>query len=267
MLTWSIKLFKIRGIQLSLHYSFFLLLAFAAWEGFSDEGFHGLIWSCLLLLSFFSCVVLHELGHSLTAMYFGIRVRRILLMPIGGMAEFETIPKEPKKELWITVAGPLVNAAIALILIPFFWNTGSLVSLDNTTSFMGLLRSLLAANIIMGSFNLIPVFPMDGGRIVRALLATYFPYTKATFIAATLGKALALIAIGLVLFYPDRIPFLSPNPFMMIILFSFIFFAGESEYRYLVRRDKEDQYIKSLIEQNRTHFEALPPHSSEPPPL
>jgi Zn-dependent protease len=97
MLSWSINLFRIRGIQLSLHFSFFLLLGYAAWEGFWDEGLNGLLWSSILLISFFTCVVLHELGHSLMAKYFGIQVRRILLMPIGGMAEFETIPKEPYK--------------------------------------------------------------------------------------------------------------------------------------------------------------------------
>ncbi|MEI6589440.1 MAG: site-2 protease family protein [Verrucomicrobiota bacterium] len=265
MLSWSINLFRIRGIQLSLHFSFFLLLGYAAWEGFWDEGLNGLLWSSILLISFFTCVVLHELGHSLMAKYFGIQVRRILLMPIGGMAEFETIPKEPYKELWITVAGPAVNAVIACFLIPFFWGSGSLVSLDNTNSFAGLMRSLLAANIIMGLFNLIPVFPMDGGRILRALLAFKLPYVRATFFAASLGKVLALIAVCSVVFFPGYIPFLSPNPVMTVILFSFIFFAGESEYRYILRREKEERYIKTLIEQNRAIIDTLATSTEEPP--
>jgi len=265
MLRWSINLFRIRGIQLSLHFSFFLLLGYAAWLGFWDEGIFGLVWSCTLLISFFSCVVLHELGHSLTAQYFGIKVKRILLMPIGGMAEFETIPSNPTKELWITLAGPAVNAVIALSLLPFFWNSGSLISLDNTNSLAGLMRSLLAANIIMGLFNLIPIFPMDGGRILRALLAFRLPYIRATFFAASLGKLLAIVAVTTVVFFPGSIPFLTPNPFMMVILFSFIFFAGESEYKYLLRREKEELYIKSLIEKNRISLDTLTDPLDVPP--
>src|SRR6266566_4552253 len=101
MLGWSINLFRIRGIQLAVHASFFLLLAYVANGGWHEEGLSGLLWSVATLLTFFACVVLHELGHSFTAMHFGIGVRRILLMPIGGMAEFEDIPRQPSRELLI----------------------------------------------------------------------------------------------------------------------------------------------------------------------
>ena len=99
MLGWSINLFRIRGIQLALHGSFLLLLAYSAWEGWQDSGMQGMAWSTVILLAFFTCVVLHELGHSFAAMHFGVGVRRILLMPIGGMAEFSAIPREPGRRL------------------------------------------------------------------------------------------------------------------------------------------------------------------------
>ena len=97
MLRWSINLFRIRGIMMSLHFSFVLLLGYVAYEGWIEAGTPGLVWSTATFLGFFSCVVLHELGHSFTAMRYGIRVRRILLMPIGGLAEFESIPREPTR--------------------------------------------------------------------------------------------------------------------------------------------------------------------------
>ena len=115
MLGWSINLFRIRGIQLTLHFSFVLLLAYAAMEGYEEAGPAGIFWSTTLLIAFFTCVVLHELGHSFTARRFGVGVRRILLMPIGGMAEFDSIPRQPGREFLITAAGPAVNFAIAAV--------------------------------------------------------------------------------------------------------------------------------------------------------
>ena len=116
MLGWSINLFRVFGIQLAVHASFFLLLAYVAYEGWTESGWLGLVWSTWLILSFFGCVVLHELGHSLTARRYGVRVPRILLMPIGGMAEFDSIPRRPSHEVAIAIAGPLVNFIIAGLL-------------------------------------------------------------------------------------------------------------------------------------------------------
>src|SRR3954463_5485194 len=112
MLGWSINLFRVFGIQLAVHASFFLLLAYYGYDGWHEGGFPGLVWSVGLIVLFFVCVILHELGHSLTARRYGVRVPRILLLPIGGMAEFDHIPKNPKQELWITFAGPAVNFVI-----------------------------------------------------------------------------------------------------------------------------------------------------------
>src|SRR5882724_9982488 len=196
MLGWSINLFRIRGIQLAVHFSFVLWLAFAADQGWRDGGFEGLIWGVATLLVYFTCVVLHELGHSFTAMHFGVGVRRILLMPIGGMAEFDSIPRQPSRELLITLAGPAVNFVIAAVLflfvgVPQGWPLGDF---DYDANLAGFVQLLLSWNLLMGCFNLLPVFPMDGGRIFRALLATRLSYLRATFWAATVGKVLAAIA-------------------------------------------------------------------------
>ncbi|HZP59490.1 MAG TPA: site-2 protease family protein, partial [Opitutaceae bacterium] len=111
------NLFRIRGIQLAVHGSFFLLLAYYAWLGWDADGMVGALWNVAMILAFFVCVVLHELGHSFTARRFGVNVPRILLMPIGGMAQFDSIPRRPRSELLITLAGPAVNFLIAALLL------------------------------------------------------------------------------------------------------------------------------------------------------
>ncbi len=235
MLGWSINLFRIRGIQLAVHASFFLLLAYAAYEGWQDGGWIQLAWSVAILLGFFTCVVLHELGHSFTAMHFGVGVRRILLMPIGGMAEFDAIPRQPVRELLITLAGPAVNFVIAAIL----WSLVGFGGDDYPADITGFAQLLLRANLLMGCFNLLPVFPMDGGRIFRALLATRLPYLRATFWAATVGKVLAILA-GLIA------AFVFHN-YLTAFLFGFIYFAGEAEYRAVQRREVEDVQWRAML--------------------
>jgi len=228
MLGWSINLFRIRGIQLAVHASFFLLLAWVANDGWRSAGAAGLGWSVVTLLAFFGCVVLHELGHSLTAIHFGIGVRRILLMPIGGMAEFDSIPRQPARELLITLAGPAVNFVIAGLLwfvIRTFGDEVTLYSLD------GFIYQIFFANLVMGIFNLLPAFPMDGGRILRALLAWRMSYLRATRFAATVGKVICVLGAGVALW---------SNHWLLAVLFAFIFFAGEAEYRAVQRREIED---------------------------
>jgi Zn-dependent protease len=260
MLGWSIRLFRIRGIQLSVHFSFLLLLAYVAEEGWKEGAMSGLWWNAGTLIAFFICVVLHELGHSFTAMHFGVGVRRILLMPIGGMAEFTSIPRQPSRELLITLAGPAVNFVIAGVLFlilrapgdwpPSGWPLGDY---DYEANLRGLGQLLVGWNLLMGCFNLVPVFPMDGGRIFRALLATRLPYLRATFYAATVGKVLAVVGavIAVAVFHL----------YLTAALFAFIFFAGEAEYRAVKRREQEDAHWKEIVAQ---HF--LPP-TEEPPIL
>lgn len=249
MLGWSLKLGRIRGIQLAVHVSFFLLLAVHAWSGWEDGGWFGLLWDSAALLAFFGCVVLHELGHSFTAMHYGIGVRRILLMPIGGMAEFDGIPRQPLRELLITLAGPAVNFVIAGVLwvvVPASAGEGDAAGVAE----FGLL--LMTWNLAMGVFNLLPAFPMDGGRILRALLATRLPYLRATFWAATVGKVICVIGAIVGAFYQP----------MLILLFGFIFLAGEMEYRAAVRREVEDAHWRAVLERFQAQEESV-----EDPPL
>ncbi len=237
MLRWSINLFRIRGILLSIHGSFLLLLAYVALEGWRDGGWEQLAWSVATLVAFFACVVLHELGHSLTAMRFGVGVRRILLMPIGGMAEFDRIPRQPVRELLITLAGPAVNFVIAAVLWPLVGFGAANGEYPATLAGFGQL--LLHANLIMGSFNLLPVFPMDGGRILRALLATRWPYLRATRWAAHLGKVLALTGALVAIWRYES--------YLTAVLFGFILLAGEAEYQAVRRREAEDAAWRAML--------------------
>lgn len=236
---WSINLFRVRGIQLAVHLSFFLLLAWVADEGWKDGRWVGLGWSVGTLLAFFVCVVLHEFGHSFTAMHFGIGVRRILLMPIGGMAEFESIPREPAKEFLITLAGPAVNFVIVgLLAVIVGLPEGFPFHSEFLADKRGFGQLLLQANLVMGCFNLLPAFPMDGGRILRAGLASRMPYLRATRLAATIGKVVCALGVMLALWN---------HWWMAVALFSFISFAGEAEYRAVQRREFDDARWREML--------------------
>ncbi len=256
MLGWSINLFRVFGIQLALHASFFLLLAYYAVNGWREGGLVGMCAAVGMIVLFFVCVVLHELGHSLTARRYGVRVPRILLMPIGGMAEFDRIPRQPSAELLITLAGPAVNFGI-FILLSFACGrpAGFPLHPDFDDSWKGFGQMLAYSNFIMGSFNLLPVFPMDGGRILRALLAMKLPYLQATYWAAMSGKILSAVFAA--------VAFLTLHWPMAGILFVFIFFAGDAEYRVLLRREREAQYWAELARRvSAVEKAAAPP---EPP--
>ena len=262
MLGWSINLFRIFGIQLSVHASFVLLLAYAGWEGSLDgSGWPGMVESIFQVVLFFICVVLHELGHSLTARRYGVKVPRILLMPIGGMAEFDRIPRQPSAEFIITINGPLVNFAIVLILwavvgLPrgLLWNPQL-----SDSFFTRQAQILLCWNAVMGCFNLLPVFPMDGGRIFRAILATRLPYLRATFWAARIGQILAVLLVATAIYI---------HWWMLAVLFGFIFMVGGAEYKTLLRREQESAYWAEMAKRV-----AIPVKTSDydeppsPPPL
>jgi Zn-dependent protease len=244
MLGWSMHLFRVCGIRLELHFSFLLLLAYAAWDGWTHTPVHPWLAAAVsagTVAVLFTCVVLHELGHSLTARRFGIGVPRILLLPIGGMAEFDRIPREPRHELLITLAGPAVNFAWVLVLGPFvpvagFWNDTQL-----DLSLAGVGQLLFWVNLVMGCFNLLPVFPMDGGRILRALLAMRWPYLRATFWAATIGKVLAVAGM--------LVMALVWRHALGTLLFGFILIAGDLEYRAVKRREEAAVKWARMMEQ------------------
>ena len=255
MLGWSINLFRVCGIQLAVHASFLLLLAYWAYQGWQEGGAVGMAWSVGLIVLFFVCVILHELGHSLTARRYGIRVPRIMLLPIGGMAEFERIPRQPRQELLITMAGPAVNFLLVAMLLPLVWRDYFHGDGVATYSTAGVVVQLVYANLIMGVFNLVPVFPMDGGRILRALLAMKLPYLRATWWAVMVGRVLAVgfIAWGL---YADRV--------MLAVLFTFILFAGNNEYQVALRREQEEAYWREIA---RQAVPIAPEKPGEPPLL
>jgi Zn-dependent protease len=247
-------LFKVFGIQLAVHASFVLLLAFWGYQGWQESGALGMAWSVGLIVLFFVCVILHELGHSLTARRYGINVPRIMLLPIGGMAEMDRIPRKPSQELLITVAGPAVNFLLVALLLPLVWR--GLVRGEDILVYSvdGVVYQLWWANLIMGIFNLAPVFPMDGGRIFRALLAMRLPYLRATWWAVMVGRVLA---IGLIVWglYTDRL--------MLAVLFTFILFAGNNEYQVALRREQEEAYWRELARQ----AVLVPPERPGEPPL
>lgn len=255
MLGWSINLFRIFGIQLAVHASFVLLLAYYGYRGWQQGGLVGGLWSVAVIVLFFVCVVLHELGHSLTARRYGVRVPRILLLPIGGMAEMDQIPRRPSAELLITIAGPAVNFGLVVLFLPLVWREllGTVEIPDFSVAEM--LTQLWWANLVMGTFNLLPVFPMDGGRIFRALLATQLPYLRATWWAVRVGQVLAVTLAAVAVLYFDNL--------MAGVLFAFIFMAGGNEYRSLLRREQEAAY---WAEMSRRVVE-VKAKEAEPPPL
>ncbi len=226
---WSIKLFRLFGIQLELHLTFLMLLMVIAWQGSMDAGWRGGVWSTAAVVLIFTCVVLHELGHCLVAKRFSIPIHRIILLPIGGMALFGRIPRQPGKELLITAAGPAVNFILAAILILFVGLPDSQALFELHYDFNGLLTLLLFFNLVMGIFNLLPVFPMDGGRLLRAMLALRFSYLASTRAAVYIAKPLALTGILIALVYY--------NNWLTAALFAFIYIGGDMEYEQVRRRE------------------------------
>ncbi|MFN3875589.1 MAG: site-2 protease family protein, partial [Flavobacteriales bacterium] len=222
----SLPLFVFKGIQVRLHWSFIALPAFVAWSALSEGVGWGAVGMRLGMVAIvFACVVLHEYGHALTARRFGVGTRDITLLPIGGVASLERMPEEPRHEFWITAAGPAVNLVIALIAIIVMAVLG--LTTFFTDLFLGgggmwtnALLFLAGINIWLFLFNLIPAFPMDGGRILRSALAMRMPRERATRIAAGLGRGLAIagIAYGL----------MSGQPFLALIGF-FVFVAAGAE--------------------------------------
>jgi len=206
---WSIKFARIAGIDLKIHVTFLIFLAWIAFSYYQVGGREAAIQGTLMIVLLFLCVLLHEFGHALMAKRFGIRTPDITLLPIGGVARLERIPRNPKQEFLIAIAGPLVNVVIAAVLI-LFVRHGSEVSnvADWNNPRIAMMARLASVNVFLVLFNLIPAFPMDGGRILRSLLAMRMDYGRATQIAARLGQGLAFVFGFFGLLY---------NPFLLFI--------------------------------------------------
>lgn len=229
-MTWSFRIAQIAGINIRVHITFFLILALGAiqWGG-QGGGLEGALFGVVLMLLLFTCVTLHELGHSIVANRLGVPVREIVLLPLGGVAVMNKQPEKPIHEFLISIAGPLVNVVIALLLaIPvgaqvrmsLLDGRGLLPESVNDPSLNTLLFWLFSANISLVVFNLIPAFPLDGGRILRSLLALAIGYPRATRIAIAIGQT---IAIGLGVF-----GVLSGN-LVLALIAVFIFFGAGQE--------------------------------------
>ena len=190
---WTIPLGTLLGIRIELHVTFLLFIIWiAVAQGIFAGNAAAALSTIVLLLLVFGCVLLHELGHALAARRYGIVTRDIILLPIGGVARLQRMPERPQQEIVVAIAGPMVNVIIASLLALVLNAVGQPLTptLDG-----GLLQALLLLNVWMVLFNLIPAFPMDGGRVLRAVLALRLPYTRATRIAAGLGQAIALLFV------------------------------------------------------------------------
>jgi Zn-dependent protease/predicted transcriptional regulator len=236
-MNWSFRLFTIRGIDVRVHVTFVLILLWAAyyWSTVVDDGARGVVFGIVATILLFACVTLHELGHSVQAQAYDIHVQDITLLPIGGLARLDNIPEDPRKEFRIAIAGPLVNVVIAAVLavVSVFVDTSSLTSPERMIddlqagTWRAMLSYLLFANILLVLFNLIPAFPMDGGRILRSLLAMRMPHVQATRIAGGIGQAMALL-LGF-------LGFASGNFFLILIAIFVWFGAGQESAQAEVR--------------------------------
>jgi Zn-dependent protease len=250
----TFQIAKLFGIPVQIHWSFALLIIWVIVSGYSSGlGFTGIAWLTLLMFSIFFCVVLHEYGHALTARIYGVGTKDIVLLPIGGVARLDRLPEKPVQELLVAAAGPLVNIAIAILLSPyFFW-----ISVDSVQKEMlesegivsiTFIPYLISLNIMLALFNLLPAFPMDGGRILRSLLAIRLGREKATKIAAIVGQIFA-VAFVVASIYPLQSP-------VFALLGVFIFFSALQEYRSIKGEEALKKVkVKDVMKTNFTRLE------------
>jgi Zn-dependent protease/CBS domain-containing protein len=237
---WSLRIGRIKGIDIRIHVTFLLIVTFFAFQywGMGARGWRGALFGVVYVLLLFACVVLHELGHSLVAQRFGVTVRDITLWPMGGVARMGDMPRKPWQELLMAIAGPAVNfviaallavLAVSLLAVGALGDILQLPQLMQQPTWQTLLLYLLVTNLSLGLFNLIPAFPMDGGRVLRALLAMALPYVQATRIAVAVGQGLALL-LGLA-------GLLLPGQLTLILIAIFIFFGAGQEGQMTAARE------------------------------
>lgn len=223
---WSVKIARIGGTSLYIHVTFFLLIAWIAFAGHEAGGWAAAVGGVVFVMLVFLCVILHEYGHVAAAARYGIRTPTITLLPIGGLASLERMPDRPGQELVVALAGPLVNVVIVgvlLLVLGARFDVAGLEALESGRLDLGggeLLVNLVFVNLMIVAFNLIPAFPLDGGRVLRALLSMRFDRARATLIAARIGQAFAVIF---------AIVGLSGGNFLLLLIAIFLFFAAEAE--------------------------------------
>ena len=245
---WSFQIARVAGIDVKIHATFFLLLAWWGHVSHRSGGWSAAVEGVFFVCLVFFCVLLHEFGHALAARRYGIKTPDITLLPIGGVARMERMPDKPSEEIVVALAGPLVNVAIALLVGLVLWITGQADSLWNFHPARGsLLVNLFAVNCTLVIFNMIPAFPMDGGRVLRAVLAMRLNYARATQIAAVTGQVFAagFLFVGMT----------GGNP-MFILIAVFVFFGAQSEASFAKLKDiSTGMRVSSAM---ITQFQSLP---------
>jgi Zn-dependent protease/CBS domain-containing protein len=251
-MSWSFPIGRLFGSEVRIHITFFLLLAWIGIAHYQQGGVAAAIDGVLFIIAIFACVVAHEFGHAITARRYGIKTPDITLLPIGGLARLERMPEKPSEEIIVALAGPAVNVVIAAALILFMnakFDLTALERLDNPgLSFMVRLASV---NIFLVLFNLIPAFPMDGGRVLRAILAIWYPRVQATNMAARIGQALA--------FGFGFLGLMGGNP-LLIFIAIFVYLAATAEAQSVGLQDISRGL--GVRDGMITRFESLGPQST-----
>lgn len=226
----SITIFSFKDIPVRLHWTFLLFLV---WIGLNDPGnLKDSLLEVSFVMTIFACVVLHEFGHALTARFFGIKTRDITLYPIGGVALLEKEAR-PAQELLIAIAGPLVNVVIALIIY-FYIPIGALDGANADATFS---QRLFIVNIILVLFNMIPAYPMDGGRVLRSTLALFLNQGTATIISGRIGQLLSIGLAGFALYAEQLI---------LLFIAIFIFLRAKDEINYWKRRREMESLFTNV---------------------
>jgi stage IV sporulation protein FB len=250
-MAWSFPIGRLFGSEIRIHVTFVLFLAWIAIAHYQQGGTDAAVQGVLFIVALFACVVAHEFGHALAARRYGIRTPDITLLPIGGLARLERMPEKSGQEIIVALAGPAVNVVIFLVLVAVMnarFDMEALTRLDNPSlSFMARLASV---NLFLVLFNLIPAFPMDGGRVLRAVLAFWYSRTQATNIAARIGQALAFVFgfIGLM-----------GNPILIFIAI-FVYLAATAEAQSVGMQDVSRNV--GVGDAMITHFETLGPQAT-----
>ncbi|MGY6633240.1 MAG: site-2 protease family protein [Alkalilacustris sp.] len=226
---WSFPLGRFLGSELRVHATFFLLLLWVGAVAFGTGGWTAAVVNIAFILVLFACVVAHEYGHALMARRYGIATPDITLLPIGGMARLERMPEKPGQEIAVALAGPAVNVVIFVVLVVVLRvdpSLGVMAQIEDPRE--GFLARVAVVNLLLVVFNLLPAFPMDGGRVFRALLSLRMPRVRATQVAATAGQAMAFVFGFLGLF--------TVNP-LLILIAVFIFIAAGAESSHVTLQD------------------------------
>ena len=249
-MSWSINIGSIAGTAVRIHVTFILLLAFFFFVGLAAGSVLDAVKTVVFVLLLFACVLAHEFGHIFTARAFGVETPDVTLLPIGGVARLARIPEKPSQELLIAIAGPLVNVAIAVVLMAVtatHLSSAHFAAMESPN--VSMVDRLAEVNLFLAIFNMIPAFPMDGGRVLRALLTFAFGRLRATEIAAGVGLFMAVLIAASAIILPvvNNTPI---NP-MPIVLAVFVLLAGQFELwgvRRLEARRRAAQMAQAIPE-------------------